>query len=568
MMNRSGLRTSLALLLSLSLATPSFAESESDPGQRQQYDDAAKACGNSKDSSMAAAGIWGVMAALCGYNCYNYYSLRAARTAVTKAADAALAAATHANTCVPGISAGVTALVGAVYSAYGLAEAEAGVAAAAAAAPVSSGATGAAVAGSHEAMVTQGTTLGSAQQANVAAVGTAQAGYCSNPYTSAQCANCTAVITELQTSVGALSAAISTLTTQMTSVITTGKYCQYGSFVAAAGDIALAATVGEDVSKGLMGIAGAAPGLIALLVANKTDTISMTTSAMGKSSCWTAGLGLVLAGIHAFQANESASCKDENEKKAKQLQDSKPVLGAASGKTNVSAVLGVGSAAIVSGSTTTAAPAVTSFTGSSSIFDVSSIVQNASQSDKAIARIVSKSPGTFNEAIQQASTLFGVPSSELLRPGNLNNDKLSAMISAPDPDTKGQVSALLASIDGRIGKGASQLAMTSPGTAGSSKSGSYGRAAGNATDGSGGPSFDLGTDAPGGVSGVATGTSVKKPGVNPNDEFHAGFTGTIFQIVSDRIDKSSERVEKIEWQLPVNRFQHGMSLQPAAKKKR
>jgi hypothetical protein len=559
-----GYPKSLALLLILAISAPSFGESESDAGQRQQYDDAAKACGNSKDSGMAAAGIWGVMAALCGYNCYNYFSLKVEREAARAATLGYQTAIGFANTCTSGGAAAATGQVVKVQSTLGLADAEALKAAGSQAAPVSSAATGSSTPG-HEMLVAE---LNAMVATATGLSGTCKglaATYCAAlaaPLCAA-CASCTPMMTA---SAMKLEAAALALEAKMIPIITTGKVCQYGSFAAAAGDVALAATVGKDATKGLIGIAGAAPGLMALLMSNQADTIGTTTAAMGKSSCWTAGLGLVLAGVHALQANKSASCQDENEKLAKQLHEPNPVLGL--GKTEVSAVSsGVGSPAIVAGATSNAAAGATAINGSSSIFDVSSVVQNASRADKAIARIVSKSPEIFNEAIQRAASVFGVPSSELLRPGNLNNNKLSSMISAPDPETKGQVSALLASIDGQIGKGASQLALNSP-AADAPKSSVYSTGSGGGTGAGGGHAFDLGTDAPGGVSGVATGASGKMPGVNPNDEFHAGFPGTIFQIVSMRIDKSVERVEKVEWQIPVNRFQHGLSLQPDAKRKR
>ena len=47
------------------------------------------------------------------------------------------------------------------------------------------------------------------------------------------------------------------------------------------------------------------------------------------------------------------------------------------------------------------------------------------------------------------------------------------------------------------------------------------------------------------------------------DIWHAGFNGSIFQIVSDKIDKNRDQVNELEWDTPLNRALSGL---PAKKK--
>jgi hypothetical protein len=562
-MTRTVFRQSFLVLVALLFALPQNSLSDETVGQSQQYNDAAKACGNSKDASTASAAIWGVMGALCGYNCFNYFSLRAERTAVLAAASDALVAATHANTCVPGTSATVTGLVAAIKAAFGQAEAETANAQVAAAAPVSSAVTGSSAAVAHETMASETTTLVANQGANVTAVTAAQTGYCSNPYTAGQCANCGVAIANLTKSVTALNLALTPMITRMNAVISTGKFCQYGSFASAAADIGLAATVGKDVTQGLMGLAGAAPGLITLLVLDKTDTLSSTTSAMGKSSCWTAGLSLVLAGVKAMQANKSANCKDENERKAGDLANGAPVLDPAMSRRNPVNALGLVAPAKVAGPTGASSGLMSA--------DSASLIQGASKVDPAIARLEAGAPGTIRDAIEQAASVFNVSPADFFRGGTLGNQKLATMISGPLPESVGEVSGLLAALDSRIGGMESQLAVSSPvgsGLMNSTTSAAIHAAGGGTAVGSpGNPLLNWGTDAPGPATGASQPGSARVIG-NPNDEFHAGYPGTIFQIVSGRLGRTTDRLERLEWQLPTNRFQHGMSLQPEAKKKR
>ncbi|MGZ3698707.1 MAG: hypothetical protein ACXWP5_11250, partial [Bdellovibrionota bacterium] len=57
--------------------------------------------------------------------------------------------------------------------------------------------------------------------------------------------------------------------------------------------------------------------------------------------------------------------------------------------------------------------------------------------------------------------------------------------------------------------------------------------------------------------------STRKPQAvaEDGDIFHEHFQGSIFQIVSQKLDKTHDRIEMLEWQTPLNRALNGLSNQ-------
>lgn len=52
-----------------------------------------------------------------------------------------------------------------------------------------------------------------------------------------------------------------------------------------------------------------------------------------------------------------------------------------------------------------------------------------------------------------------------------------------------------------------------------------------------------------------------------NDIFHSEYKGSIFELVSTRIDESKDKVMTLEWSTPLNRALNGLSNNPNNKKK-
>jgi hypothetical protein len=71
----------------------------------------------------------------------------------------------------------------------------------------------------------------------------------------------------------------------------------------------------------------------------------------------------------------------------------------------------------------------------------------------------------------------------------------------------------------------------------------------------------LGEDTAEPLQSVSTTSFSGRPlGYDPNDIWHAGHPGTIFQIVSERIEQGREKVERMDWEIPINRRQHGLPM--------
>jgi hypothetical protein len=96
--------------------------------------------------------------------------------------------------------------------------------------------------------------------------------------------------------------------------------------------------------------------------------------------------------------------------------------------------------------------------------------------------------------------------------------------------------------------------------------GSYGGGGGGGGGGSGnaksGGDSPFGFKGPGGAGGGDLGFDKKKKEVlkeaESDDIFHEHFGGTIFQIITLRLGKTTDRVEKMEWQTPLNRALTGI----------
>jgi hypothetical protein len=76
-----------------------------------------------------------------------------------------------------------------------------------------------------------------------------------------------------------------------------------------------------------------------------------------------------------------------------------------------------------------------------------------------------------------------------------------------------------------------------------------------------GPAFGFGAKTPAGGASEMGFDKVKKPGPKfdeNGDIWHEGYKGTIFQIVSQKLDKTHERIQQLEWQTPLNRALMGL----------
>ena len=103
---------------------------------------------------------------------------------------------------------------------------------------------------------------------------------------------------------------------------------------------------------------------------------------------------------------------------------------------------------------------------------------------------------------------------------------------------------------------------------GSSSMTSGGGAKSDAAKSSANP-FQFGMKSPtAGTSGEAVFEKMKKaPELQDNgDVFHEGYAGTIFQIVSGKLDKTRERIEALEWEHPLNRALAGLPVRKDALK--
>ncbi len=73
-----------------------------------------------------------------------------------------------------------------------------------------------------------------------------------------------------------------------------------------------------------------------------------------------------------------------------------------------------------------------------------------------------------------------------------------------------------------------------------------------------------GADAVGGTQALEFGSKTPSLGEG-NDIWHSGAKGSIFQIVSQKIEKNSARIDQLEWATPLNRALNGLAAQPRAK---
>jgi hypothetical protein len=56
-----------------------------------------------------------------------------------------------------------------------------------------------------------------------------------------------------------------------------------------------------------------------------------------------------------------------------------------------------------------------------------------------------------------------------------------------------------------------------------------------------------------------------KPALASDDIWHTGYQGSIFDIITQKISSTRERVDSLDWSTPLNRALAGTSSQPRAK---
>jgi hypothetical protein len=97
-----------------------------------------------------------------------------------------------------------------------------------------------------------------------------------------------------------------------------------------------------------------------------------------------------------------------------------------------------------------------------------------------------------------------------------------------------------------------------------------GAGSGAGKSGSSNPFAMFGSKAPG-LTGTASNENFQKQKKSAiaepasDDVFHIGYTGTIFQIVSQKIVKTKDRVDELEWSSPLNRALMGLSAKKDTK---
>jgi hypothetical protein len=109
-------------------------------------------------------------------------------------------------------------------------------------------------------------------------------------------------------------------------------------------------------------------------------------------------------------------------------------------------------------------------------------------------------------------------------------------------------------LNGKNGPLASGGTMTSGGGGGAGKGGG---AAGANPFGAFGMKGPAGANAPSGVTFDKAKRDLAASDAE-GDVFHENFHGTIFQIVSGKLDKTRDRIDQLEWETPLNRALLGL----------
>lgn len=318
-----------ALIFALSLGSPANTSWATDSGidessdHAESYEAAAKACRMGRMSHMIGMGLWGATAAVCGLNCFKYLSTLSTQRNLVVAKSKALQSMLSFHILCPPVAPFVPTshsqlaviLPAQAESQVELTKGVLSKADALGAMSLSNNS------GPDERIATGSKALAvTGHGASVAA-----SGY-NVPADVAGTGYCKAAVAPIETATNALTSATATYNATIATVVSRGKMCAFTSIGVAGADLVLTQVLAKDISDGLLGIAGAAPGIVSLmkfyLAKDHATNATPFASTMGISSCFTTGISLALLAIKAVTMKSSADCEQINQENADSLDTS------------------------------------------------------------------------------------------------------------------------------------------------------------------------------------------------------------------------------------------------------
>ena len=310
------------------------------------------------------------------------------------------------------------------------------------------------------------------------------------------------------------------------------------------------------IGAGVMGFAGQAA------YAGLSGTASTTSYTVGgktfATSCVASGLLLVVAGLKWMGASSAGGKADENCSNAAALGASAP----ASQTGTISGGSGGGSYSASGGSngsayTKNAREVSEDFTAD----DFMQGAQSAATADP-YGSILTQMPNL--DQVPSGLDKLGIGLNDINK--GLDSQGPGSLLSGM-PGIPGDTKAALAQFDAELAKAVNSGNFNVPGAI--AKSGGGGGASKSA--GGGAPGLDFSSlfgkkeDAAGGPAAELN-FKASAGGRADGDIWHSNWKGSIFQIVSNRLDKSREKVDSLEWQSPLNRALSGLPSKTPQKK--
>jgi hypothetical protein len=165
------------------------------------------------------------------------------------------------------------------------------------------------------------------------------------------------------------------------------------------------------------------------------------------------------------------------------------------------------------------------------------------------------------DAFKKALELAGTSMADIAK--RLRNQSPSQVVAALGGNQAG-LGAALANVEKAVESG--KLPLLGANSGGSMIAGRGGRGGGTAKSGNPFGMFGMRGPDMGGAPTQTTFEKTKRALANEveGDIWHEGFGGTIFQIVSGKLDKTRDRIDQLEWETPLNRALVGL---PAKKKR-
>ena len=332
------------------------------------------------------------------------------------------------------------------------------------------------------------------------------------------------------------------------------KSGQYGALIGGAGAVGAAATVGGMAAKGVTGAVNMGKSAAAGLVAK--------TTAAKAAACASAGVSAVIMSLKwvNYKKNEENAKKEcAAINKLGWPSDVKPTsvpkTSAPDGKASLGAFTGSGG---TSGIKNSGAGGNVDTDDMTNNFPGSAFNSSAANSGP-LGKLMDAFPNKkdFPSVLEKMGTNLGEVTNKLQTQSPAS--VIGSMMSLPP-----EASAFLNDIqtlaaNGQIGGDASVMQ-------GGGKGGSGGGSSGE-------PAFDpmslfapkKGADVAAGSNTMDFGSKIAPAMADGTDIWHSGVKGSIFQIISNKLEKTGNRIESLEWATPLNRALNGL---PNSSKKR